>query len=147
MKLGKTEHRFVTITAMRYTESSRSYHRDTPEIPNSAFGGLHNSQIHLKYIPLKCSMDCYVEHGFSWCDSLQRCTRPSDTEWSKPSDTLCPDTVPATTPPTTQCAGDYGSNDPCCGQGGGDVDLQFQCPHSKPTCVNYVYDHHWGTCE
>ena len=44
------------------------------------------------------------------------------------------------------CAGDYGSNDPCCKQGGTSVEPQFQCPQSKPTCVNYVYNNHYGTC-
>ena len=62
---------------------------------------------------------------------------------------LCNSPLPSrpTSTSTTQCAGDYGSNDPCCSQGGTSVELQFQCPRSKPTCVNYVYNYHWGTCE
>jgi hypothetical protein len=47
---------------------------------------------------------------------------------------------------TYQCASDYGSSDPCCGQGGGTVAPYYQCPQSRPTCVNYVYNSHWGTC-
>jgi len=49
--------------------------------------------------------------------------------------------------PTTQCAGNYGTNVPCCSQEGtGTVSPQYQCPQSKPNCVNYVYNEHWGTC-
>ena len=94
VKLGKTEHRSITITAMRFS-GARAYYWETTEIPNSAFD---RAQVHLKYIPARCVMDCNVKYGFSWCISLQRCTRPSDTEWSQPSDTGCPDTVPVTTP-------------------------------------------------
>ena len=50
--------------------------------------------------------------------------------------------------PTTKCAGNYGSNVPCCGQGEtGTVSPQYQCPQSKPNCVNYAYKEQWGTCE
>ena len=45
------------------------------------------------------------------------------------------------------CAGNYGSIDPCCDQEGDTVDPQWQCPQSKPTCVDYVYNDHWGFCE
>merc|ERR1711865_1363144 len=49
--------------------------------------------------------------------------------------------------PTTLCAGNYGTNRPCCHQEGtGTVSPQYQCPQSKPNCVNYVYNKHWGTC-
>ena len=52
------------------------------------------------------------------------------------------------TPTYQKCAGNYGSNVPCCCQEGtGTVSPQNQCPQSKPTCVNYVYNKHWGTCE
>ena len=82
VKLGKTEHRSITITAMRFA-GRLSSHWETTEIPVP---------------PYNCVMDCNVKYGFSWCRSLQRCTRPSDTQWSQPSDTICPDTVPVTTP-------------------------------------------------
>ena len=49
--------------------------------------------------------------------------------------------------PDGPCAADYGTRDVCCDQGGKKVDYQYQCPKSKPTCVNYVYNDHWGTCE
>ena len=45
------------------------------------------------------------------------------------------------------CAGNYGIIDPCCDQEGDTVDPQWQCPQSKPTCVDYVYNDHWGFCE
>ena len=87
-------------------------------------------------------------------------------------------------PDTPQCAGNYGSQNPCCDRTSvdpccdqvGSISLvlhsssfpwklgreitpiltnddaisvvpSYQCPQSKPTCVNYVYNHHWGTCE
>ena len=53
-----------------------------------------------------------------------------------------PDTV-------QECAANYGSKFPCCGQiiyYTGTVG-SFQCPQSKPICVNYAYNDHWGTCE
>ena len=49
--------------------------------------------------------------------------------------------------PSCECAGNYGSNVPCCGQEGtGTVSPSKQCPQSKPKCVNYVHNEHWGTC-
>ena len=50
-------------------------------------------------------------------------------------------------PHTGQCAANFNSNRPCCDQKGYPVAPQFQCPSSKKTCVNYVYNDHWGTCE
>jgi hypothetical protein len=57
------------------------------------------------------------------------------------------DQAPSCVRPTGQCAGHYKSNTPCCDQRGRDVEHQFQCPQSKPTCVNYVRNDRWGTCE
>ena len=98
VKLGRTEDSYprgqVTITAMHFYGAGRGHFRDTTEIPNSAFGGRGNPQIDLKYNLASCGKyDCNKQYGFSWCRSLERCTRPSDTEWSQPSDTGCPDTV------------------------------------------------------
>ena len=46
-----------------------------------------------------------------------------------------------------KCAGNYGSNVPCCDQEGtGTVGPQYQCPQSKPNCLKYVYNETWGTC-
>ena len=50
-------------------------------------------------------------------------------------------------PHTGQCAANFNSNRPCCDQKGYPVAPQFQCPSSKKTCINYVYNDHWGTCE
>ena len=46
--------------------------------------------------------------------------------------------------PTMRCAGDYSSNVP--GQEGTPptVPWVLQCPQSKPSCVNYVYNDHMG---
>ena len=49
--------------------------------------------------------------------------------------------------PTTECAGDYGSNVPCCGSPElGTVSHLYQCPQSTPKCVHYVAYERWGTC-
>jgi hypothetical protein len=47
---------------------------------------------------------------------------------------------------TQQCASNYGSTTPCCGQAGGTVNSQYICPSSAPTCVNYIYGIQWGSC-
>ena len=57
------------------------------------------------------------------------------------------DQAPSCVRPTGQCAGDYKSMFPCCNQKGGFVDYEYQCPQSKPTCVDYVYKERWGRCE
>ena len=46
------------------------------------------------------------------------------------------------------CAADYGSTDPCCGNddGTGTVAPQYVCPSAKPFCVDYVYGSEWGKC-
>ncbi len=49
--------------------------------------------------------------------------------------------------PTVQCAADYGTSRPCCGQPGNDVSHQWQCPSNQPICTDYVYDQHWGHCQ
>ena len=50
--------------------------------------------------------------------------------------------------PTGKCAAHYGSNvSSCCGQAGkGTISPHFQCPYSKPNCVNYVANQKLGTC-
>ena len=48
--------------------------------------------------------------------------------------------------PTVECASDFGSSNPCCGQESDDVTAQWQCSQSKPTCVSYMYNIQWGTC-
>ena len=45
-----------------------------------------------------------------------------------------------------ECAADYGKTTPCCGQPGSSVSRQWQCPSNQPTCRNYVFGKHWGTC-
>jgi hypothetical protein len=49
--------------------------------------------------------------------------------------------------PDTPCAADFGSHVPCCGQPGGDVGHQYECPANQPVCTNYVYNQHWGECK
>ena len=45
------------------------------------------------------------------------------------------------------CAADYGSTEPCCGNDGtGTVAPQYVCPSAKPFCVDYVYGSEWGKC-
>ena len=49
---------------------------------------------------------------------------------------------------TGRCAANYGSTEPCCYQEfSPEPNYQCQCPHSEPTCVNFVQNEHWGTCE
>lgn len=50
-----------------------------------------------------------------------------------------------TPPAAIPCAANHGSSTACCGQKG-TVTPQYQCPSSLPTCVDYVYDHHFGHC-
>ena len=46
-----------------------------------------------------------------------------------------------------ECAGDFGSSTPCCGQEGtGEVELAFQCPETRPTCTGYEFGRSWGDC-
>merc|ERR1712146_700657 len=46
-----------------------------------------------------------------------------------------------------QCAAHHGKSKPCCGQGGGTVSKEHQCPKKTPTCVGYEYGKKWGSCE
>lgn len=49
--------------------------------------------------------------------------------------------------PTVRCATHFGgSGEPCCDQDGDVVAVEWQCSQSKPICVDYVYNDHWGTC-
>jgi len=50
---------------------------------------------------------------------------------------------------TGHCAANYGSTEPCCDQefSPEPVPPNYQCPHSEPTCVNYVQNEHLGTCD
>ena len=50
-------------------------------------------------------------------------------------------------PYLNQCASNYGSITPCCGQGGGNVAFQYQCPKSRPICKNYIYGKSYGQCQ
>merc|ERR1711865_58259 len=101
------------------------------------------------------------DNGNDWCDerddtdtfnSVQMCCACGG-GYLAPYATCTPEAV-------IQCAGNFGSYHACCNQhcnglGSGyqyfdcraDVELQWQCPRSMPTCVNYVYGKHWGTCE
>lgn len=49
-------------------------------------------------------------------------------------------------PLNTNCAADYGSTSPCCGQGGTAVQPAYQCPEAHPICTNYRLNQHWGNC-
>lgn len=44
------------------------------------------------------------------------------------------------------CGANNGSSDACCNQSG-NVATQYQCPSNKPTCVGYVANQTWGTCQ
>ena len=44
------------------------------------------------------------------------------------------------------CSSDHGTNKPCCGQAGGDVAPQWQCPESRPFCKEYIYGNRYGHC-
>lgn len=44
------------------------------------------------------------------------------------------------------CAANYGSSNACCNQTG-TVATEYQCPSNKPTCVGYVANQTWGTCQ
>ena len=84
--------------------------------------------------------NCYYQGGLIW-------TYGGIRKWQKSYDEGTYQ-APDCRRPIVQCAGDYLSDDPCCDQEGtGLVDPQYQCPQSKPTCVNYVYNDHWGSCE
>ena len=50
-----------------------------------------------------------------------------------------------------QCAADYGTTEPCCGNSlygndGGNVSSEYVCQSNAPTCKDYVYGVQWGTC-
>ena len=48
---------------------------------------------------------------------------------------------------TTQCAGNYNSAMPCCGNPEtGSVAQAYQCPETAKYCHGYLYDNYWGTC-
>ena len=49
-------------------------------------------------------------------------------------------------PPVLQCAADHGTSTPCCGQKGNPVPLANQCPEGFPTCVDYIFESHYGHC-
>jgi hypothetical protein len=51
---------------------------------------------------------------------------------------------PPPAPPSTACAANHGSTTPCCSQKGNAVPPAFQCPAGTPTCVDYVFDSHFG---
>ena len=71
-------------------------------------------------------------------DGADRCCVQSSQDDSNPN---------PFTPKKHKCAGNYGSNVPCCSQEGtGTVGPQYQCPQSKPNCLKYVYNETWGTC-
>jgi hypothetical protein len=44
------------------------------------------------------------------------------------------------------CAANNGSSNACCNQSG-TVATQYQCPSNKPTCVGYVANQTFGTCQ
>ena len=48
--------------------------------------------------------------------------------------------------PKIECAANYGSTTPCCGQEGGTVKSKYICPSSKPICKDYKYGKNWGSC-
>ena len=63
--------------------------------------------------------------------------------------TSTPGCHPGQPNPSGACAADHNKSTPCCGQKsdpGTTVPPAQQCPASKPTCVGYVYDHHYGHC-
>lgn len=50
-------------------------------------------------------------------------------------------------PLNTNCAADYGSDQPCCENNGtGTVAEAFQCPEDHPICTSYKFDQQWGNC-
>ena len=69
-------------------------------------------------------------------------TMAGGTVWMMPYGGIM--TAAAWHPP--RCASDYGKNTPCCGQGGGVVAPERQCPENMPFCANYIYGDHWGYC-
>ena len=44
------------------------------------------------------------------------------------------------------CAANYGTTSPCCGQPGKPVAPQYVCPAGAPACSGYLYDQHYGKC-
>lgn len=48
--------------------------------------------------------------------------------------------------PTQQCAANFNSTEPCCGQPGNAVKPPYICPSANPICKGYVFDKHFGSC-
>ena len=92
-----------------------------------------------------------LDNKYDWCDGRR------DTDTFNPVQMCCAcgggylaPYATCTPEAVIPCAGNFGSNHACCdqhGSCGATVELQWQCPRSMPTCVNYVYGKHWGTCE
>ena len=52
-------------------------------------------------------------------------------------------------PPAKECAADYGSTKPCCGQGGVAVSTNYTCTAAWPTCTGFLLlavGQKWGGC-
>ena len=50
-------------------------------------------------------------------------------------------------PPAQECAANFGTTTPCCGQSGSVVTKEYICPSSRPFCSGYVSNQNWGTCQ
>jgi hypothetical protein len=70
------------------------------------------------------------------------------TDWTKmPNKTTSAITADISVAKAGDCAADYHSSAPCCGQPGQPVPTSYQCPAQTPHCVEYVYGKHYGHCE
>ena len=56
-------------------------------------------------------------------------------------------TTPSSPPPAIECAANFGTTTPCCGQSGSVVAKEYICPSSRPFCSGYVSNQNWGTCQ
>ena len=82
----------------------------------------------------------YTAQGSPWTES--RCTVENVTKSTLPLTAAAALKAGA----AQQCAADYGTTKPCCGQPGSPVGPSYVCTAAQPKCVGYVYDHHYGTC-
>lgn len=56
-------------------------------------------------------------------------------------------TTPSSPPPAIECAANFGTTTPCCGQSGSTVSKKYICPSSRPFCSGYVTNQNWGSCQ
>ena len=49
-------------------------------------------------------------------------------------------------PTSVECAADYGTSRPCCGQVGTEVAPEHRCPAEAPHCKGYLHGKRWGSC-